>query len=225
MASGKRRRNRKRKLAKDSSLKGGVGNVNDGRQIYCANAQGYDRSDDWKSALKYPHDSVRGNPHAWQRFDHGPATSSSEQSEQQRFTRVLDLENAKQIEFRPRKGENKTTLHWGQRKIFLSWLEFLTKVVGKANEESNDGPVWFDVVCAGCAPATHLPILHSWFPNCDFHCYDQRLFGNHVKYEPGIFLYRRAFTEQDAKFWNSPEEVPYSLAWRLKKNLKIISGT
>ncbi len=128
---------------------------------------------------------------------------------------MLDVESAKQMEFRTRKGESKTTYHWGQRKIFLSWVEFLTSTVGKRLEESQDGKVWFDVICTGCAPASHLPLLRAWFPTCDFHCYDQRLFDNSLRIEPGMFLYRRAFTNEDAEFWSKPEEVPYSLAWRL----------
>ena len=58
-----------------------------------------------------------------------------------------------------------TTEHWGQRKLFLTEMEFLTKY---ASEEK------YIVVYAGAAPGTHLNYLASLFPQLDFVLYDEK---------------------------------------------------
>lgn len=76
-----------------------------------------------------------------------------------KFDRVLE-DNALQGEYRRRTGENKTVLHWGQRKLFLSEVEFLTNVTEKDKE--------YVFVYAGAAPGTHTNFLSNMFPNIKF---------------------------------------------------------
>lgn len=53
-----------------------------------------------------------------------------------------------------RRGERKSTVHWGQRKLLLSEIEFLTLY-------SEPG---ITVVYAGAAPGTHIGYLSRLFP-------------------------------------------------------------
>ena len=60
-------------------------------------------------------------------------------------------------------------IHWGQRKLILSEIQFFTLYV------KTDGIK--DVVYAGSAPGYHIPFLSDIFPELTFHCYDPRKFG------------------------------------------------
>lgn len=62
------------------------------------------------------------------------------------------------LPYRRREQELKSTLHWGQRKLLLSEIEFLTKC--NANTET--------CVYIGAAPGTHIPYLSTLFPQLHF---------------------------------------------------------
>ena len=64
------------------------------------------------------------------------------------------------MQYRRRKGEVKTTLHWGQRKLLMSEIDFLTRYACDGGK--------YAVVYAGAAPATHAKYLSSLFPEVMF---------------------------------------------------------
>lgn len=111
------------------------------------------------------------------------------------FSRILDLTKRKPYE--QREDQFVKTLHWGQLKLFLTELEFLTKV----KKEADGKEVWF--VYAGSAPGDHIPYLHSLFPEMHFELYDPNEFvfddtdmiKTHVQF----------FTDEDAKQWSNQE--------------------
>jgi len=72
--------------------------------------------------------------------------------------RILDVENAPREAYRRRRGELKTVNHWGQRKLLMSEIEFLSLY---CTEESV-------VIYAGAAPGTHIAFLSDLFPMCKF---------------------------------------------------------
>eukprot|EP01138_Halocafeteria_seosinensis_P001520 gb/GECG01001558.1/.p1 GENE.gb/GECG01001558.1/~~gb/GECG01001558.1/.p1 ORF type:complete len:452 (+),score=53.80 gb/GECG01001558.1/:1-1356(+) len=66
--------------------------------------------------------------------------------------------------YRPRKDLMKTVIHWGQRKLFLAELEFLTEWYCSSAAGSKKATVLY----AGAAPGTHIPYLASLFPQFYF---------------------------------------------------------
>lgn len=66
--------------------------------------------------------------------------------------------DAPQLPYKRRADDNKTVNHWGQRKLFMSELEFLTLYGNRSNI----------VVYAGAAPGTHIPYLSELFPGITF---------------------------------------------------------
>lgn len=60
-----------------------------------------------------------------------------------------------------------TTEHWGQRKLFLTEIEFLTRY-------AEDNP--YLVVYAGAAPGLHIPFLSQLFPRLEFVLIDEKDF-------------------------------------------------
>ena len=104
--------------------------------------------------------------------------------------RFLDLTNQKKYERRT--YEYKPMLHWGQLKLFLSEVEFLTKVYALNQQE-----IWF--VYAGAAPGQHIKFLAKLFPKIHFELYDPNKFS--VEDTNMIKTHVQFFTDDDAEYW------------------------
>jgi hypothetical protein len=102
--------------------------------------------------------------------------------------RTLDPSLPK-MPYRRRHGEFKSTLHWGQRKLFLVELEFLTMYASEADI----------VLYAGAAPGIHIPYLSSLFPLVKFVLYDP----NEFLIEPSdtIEIHREYFINDTARLY------------------------
>lgn len=107
------------------------------------------------------------------------------------FTRTLDL--GKTSKYYERVGVFKPSLHWGQLKLFLSEVEFLTKVI----DDAGDRDIVF--VYAGAAPGDHIEYLHGLFKNIQFELYDPNKFV--VRDSDMIKTHVQFFTDKDAQFW------------------------
>ncbi len=107
------------------------------------------------------------------------------------FSRKLDL--TKKAKYSRRSDEFKTALHWGQLKLFLSEMEFLTKVV----QDAKDRKIIF--VYAGAAPGEHTEYLASLFKNIQFELYDPNEFR--IKDNRQIHTHVEFFTEKTAEYW------------------------
>jgi hypothetical protein len=66
------------------------------------------------------------------------------------------------------------SLHWGQRKLFLSELHFLNNIILNKYKNFNK----FLIIYAGAAPGTHLNLLSHLFPYVEFHLYDPNQFDS-----------------------------------------------
>ncbi len=93
---------------------------------------------------------TRSNLHVLQALESGTGYESRSDVE---FARRLEPD-APRAPYRRREQELKTVVHWGQRKLFLGELEFLTAY-------STPGAT---VLYAGAAPGTHLRFLMELFP-------------------------------------------------------------
>lgn len=89
--------------------------------------------------------------------------------------------------YRRRKGEVKSVIHWGQRKLLMSEIEFLTLHGHKANL----------VVYAGAAPGTHISMLSEMFPQHNFILVDPSPFT--VKESDRIVCMQQLFTDELAR--------------------------
>ena len=79
------------------------------------------------------------------------------------FCRIL-REDAGMLPYCSRKGEEKSVIHWGQRKLLMSEIEFLTLCQVEHDTLSVDTTV----VYAGAAPGTHMHVLVKLFPRLRF---------------------------------------------------------
>ena len=79
------------------------------------------------------------------------------------FTKIGDISNGKPSELQYVPNFCKPGIHLGQRKLFLSELQYLTNVW----PHLIDNKINY-VVYAGAAPATHTHFLAKFFPNVKF---------------------------------------------------------
>ena len=119
-------------------------------------------------------------------------TSTPEKSKT--FSRILDL--SKTMPYKRSRGEYKPQLHWGQLKLFLSEVEFLTKVMEDADSKGKKEIVF---VYAGAAPGDHTKYLASLFPTIKFELYDPNKFI--VKDGKMIKTHVQFFLNVDAQEW------------------------
>lgn len=116
----------------------------------------------------------------WRRASHNPHASQAVQSRDQlipiitewplslngELPRVLTSDMPR-LTYEPRRGASRTIQHWGQRKLLLSEIEFLTHF----------GSSEFAVLYAGAAPGTHIGYLaHTLFPQYSFVLVDPNRF-------------------------------------------------
>lgn len=100
--------------------------------------------------------------------------------------RIL-ADDAKRERYRRRKFDLKSTLHWGQRKLLMSEIEFLTKY-------AFDGAT---VLYAGAAPGTHTNYLSDLFPMLRFVLVDPGEFK--CKSTDRITIRQEYFTDETAQ--------------------------
>jgi hypothetical protein len=114
-----------------------------------------------------------------------------------KFERIL-TESANTKEYARRVDMEKTIIHWGQRKLLLSEIEFLT-LIGKRGLENAT------VVYAGAAPGTHIDYLARLFPDVKFVLVDPAPFSiKHTTQDEYITALRHALQQQS----NTHEKVP-----------------
>src|SRR3990167_6735439 len=79
---------------------------------------------------------------------------------------ILNPKLHPEMPYRSTRDLFRSTLHWGQRKLFISELVLLTK-----HAKSGD-----TVLYIGAAPGTHIRFLIELFPNLKWVLYDKRPF-------------------------------------------------
>lgn len=105
------------------------------------------------------------------------------------------------LQYRKREHHEKKSVHWGQRKLLLSEVQFLT-LFHNPNEVIN--PV---IVYAGAGPGIHIKFLVEMFPNFIYHLYDPVPFSKNLDNVKNIFTYQRKFTDEDAYKWSNLDNI------------------
>jgi len=103
---------------------------------------------------------------------------------------VLRVDSAPERRYERREDEVKTIVHWGQRKLLLSEIEFLT-LVGPGQLEGAT------VVYAGAAPGTHVEYLSRLFPGVRFVLVDPAPFT--VRASENVVIRVELFTDELAE--------------------------
>ncbi len=98
------------------------------------------------------------------------------------------------LKYHRRNNELKLTLHWGQLKLMLTEVEFLTLVL----KENPTLPIY--MIYAGAAPGNHILYLSELFPTVHFELYDPNNFQ--IQDTDMIKTHVQFFRDEDAKQWN-----------------------
>ena len=101
--------------------------------------------------------------------------------------RILDVKKAPHAPYRRRRFEKKTALHWGQRKLLMSEIEFLTEYANLS----------LPVLYVGAAPGIHINVLVRLFPDVRFILVDPREFK--VRKSSTVEIRREVFCDESAR--------------------------
>ena len=102
-------------------------------------------------------------------------------------------DNDIELPYKRRKDEEKKSVSFGQRKLLLTVVQFLS-LFYNPNKDKN-----CVVVYAGAAPGNNIEIISRLFPELLFHLYDPRKFK--VKNSEKIQIYQQYFTDKEAEFY------------------------
>ena len=129
-------------------------------------------------------------------------TQIKNQVNQMTFSRVIS-DDSPALMYQRTRGEFKRALHWGQLKLMLTEIEFLTLALQQYNLEYADQPdiqrPQFVMVYAGAAPGHHTQYLSELFPQVHFELYDPNKFA--ISDSEKIKIHIQFFTNTDAKYW------------------------
>lgn len=123
------------------------------------------------------------------------------------FFRKITFDMPRKI-YRRRLDEIKNVIHWGQRKLFLTELEFLVMYF-KKNPIIPSGKKII-VVYAGAAPGIHSPLLSRMFNTVEFQLYDPAKFSPLLDKWKNIHVHQEYFTDEIAHKWssdNNPNDI------------------
>jgi hypothetical protein len=114
------------------------------------------------------------------------------------FSEVL-REDDLELEYRRRRDEEKNCVSYGQRKLLLSLVSFLSKHCRDIENAV--------ILYAGAAPGLNIGIAASLFPKFSWHLYDPARFGLTTNMEKKIFVYRKYFDDEVATYWAGKQNI------------------
>lgn len=116
------------------------------------------------------------------------------------FTRDCEklFPDSPEEEYRVRDDSEKKGISWGQRKLLLSLVSFLTKYL------ENKNPV---VVYAGAAPGINIGIVAELFPEVTWHLYDPAHMALRTNFQKRIIVYNKCFGETEVNYWKKYQET------------------
>jgi hypothetical protein len=79
-------------------------------------------------------------------------------------------------------------LHWGQRKLILSEIRFITKVIAELGLNVQNKNEKISLIYPGAAPGTHFMLLMEMFPQLVMYLWDPAIFIDNLLYTD---IYRR----------------------------------
>jgi hypothetical protein len=98
-----------------------------------------------------------------------------------------------EMEYRRRRDDEKTCVSYGQRKLLLSLVSFLSK-----HTKGMNSPI---ILYAGAAPANNIGIAIDLFPRFEWHLYDPARFAIATDVKKNVFVYQKYFEDETAKYW------------------------
>ena len=116
-------------------------------------------------------------------------------------SRILEPDS-KTTSYERRKLRMKRTLHWGQLKLMLTEVEFLSLALQRYKELNDSRPI--HMIYAGAAPGHHIVYLSKLFPTIHFDLYDPNDFA--ISETDKIKINVQFFTDVDASYWQQQSD-------------------
>ena len=115
------------------------------------------------------------------------------------FTDDVLREDDPEEVYRRRNDEEKTSISWGQRKLLLILISFLTQHCSEV-----ENPI---IVYAGAAPGVNIGLVADLFPKITWHLYDPATFKVKTDTKRKIIVYNKIFTDENALYWSKKKVI------------------
>ena len=115
------------------------------------------------------------------------------------FSSILE-ENHPALDYHRRTDQEKHCISYGQRKLLLSLISFLSKYCVSIKN--------CVIVYVGAAPGNNIKIAADLFKdfNFTFHLYDPLQFRIKTNIQENFFIYQKLFTDETAEYWAKKRE-------------------
>jgi len=111
------------------------------------------------------------------------------------FSRTINPRSRREEYFEPVDEDRHDDVHWGQRKLLLSEMEFITKEIDKMDTSKP-----MTILYVGAAEGNHIYLMaKKLFPQFEYHLYDKRDFYPKLYELENIKIFKRYFDNNDAK--------------------------
>ena len=101
-------------------------------------------------------------------------------------------------------NSNKSICHWGQRKLFISELEFFVNYYPEVDTSKEK----FYVLYIGAAKGTHLLYLCQLFNEFEFILVDPSQFDTRLQYLDNVTILNKYFDDNDIKLFSDKTKYP-----------------
>lgn len=108
-------------------------------------------------------------------------------------TNLILQPNAQGREYKTGAGRSLTSVKFGQLKLLVSEISFLTLYWEPSQFPS---PL---CIYVGAAPGNHTKILADFFPQINFHLYDTQAFSRDLNTCPNVRIFQQYFRDEDVK--------------------------
>jgi ubiquinone/menaquinone biosynthesis C-methylase UbiE len=175
---------------------------------WCAS---YKSNKDWTNLFSQNGFMLRATPNIHKGdknpfFTYYTSYIKSKSTDKTQLYRILPTE-MKRTKYHNRTNEIKPVIHWGQRKLLMSEIEFLTVYLQEIKNIQSK-PIY--VIYAGSAPGTHILYLSKLFPTVHFELYDPREFSKKLNGCNRIKTHVQYFMDETANEWkseNHPDKI------------------
>ena len=149
-------------------------------------------TENFERAKLFSDDDVRANPHTWQRLCDPLSSKLSAVSIP--FNRSLENDAPRRVYRRRHTDAIKSVIHWGQRKLLLSEIEFISSSLASYSFKQHD----LTVLYVGAGPGHHIPILIEMFPQIrKWVLFDKTDFSFDKTDSERVEICKRYFTDAD----------------------------
>ena len=121
-----------------------------------------------------------------------------------KFSRILyNRSRRKQYEKLENEKVLRKELHYGQRKLLMTEIEFIMNEYNKLDSDPKKQKIFLYIGASASKGSIHSYFLAKMFPEFEYHLFDRNDFFDDLYNLPNVKIFKRWFTEKDIKTYKN----------------------